>query len=385
MRQIFNRIFWVSLSVIISVSICSAQNEHTENKSVTVNGNSYSITQSAPGTLLKYVPATKIEHIDSLTVIGLMDERDFTYINHMENLKYLDLSSAYVTYEPSRKKDVKRDIEARKAISNILGEAVEAKRKEGKMDDLNYAANQVLVELMKASTDVNIDSDPCFLPKIENLKKLETVKMPRLAEWLDPNCFKDCRSLNILEWPENLKNISGGCFQNTAIKVLKFPSSLEHIKLTSWYDKTTFAGCDSITAVSFRDCINMSDFDPSNSAEVNLSYLEKALPNLTHIELSPNWRNRVRLGTWANKMIYYFIPSKLEEIYIDSRVAPVLVFDSPLPPDRFIAPEGLIWIYVPQGSLDDYYAAIGLDYKDVKFIEYRKDGDRYIAIEKSEE
>ena len=129
----------------------------------------------------------------------------------------------------------------------------------------------------------------------------------------------------------------------------------------------------------------MGNFDPSYSAEVNLSYLEKTLPNLTQIDLSPNWKKRLWLGTFAKKMIYYFIPSKMEEIYVDSRVAPVLVFDSPLPPDKFTARGGRVWIYIPKGSLEAYYGAIGLNYKDIVFVEYVKEGTEYKAVEKTEE
>lgn len=375
MKYLLNRLIYVLLITMSVNNLCLAQNMETG--TVQNNGNSYTITMTDPGTILNYLPATRIKEIDSLTVVGLMDERDFKYINHMEKLKYLDLTSAYVTYEPSRKQAVQNSKEAQAAIATYLGEALEAKKNAGEMDELRYEYNKFLAELMKKSASINVNTDPCFLPAIINLPLLETVKMPQLAEWLESKCFRNCTSLKNVEWSENIRKIKSGCFVNTAIEFVIFPKELREISFDTYGGaefKEPFTNCKNIKAFSFKKCNNLGKID--------LYRLIRDKPNLTEVFLAPSWKNAVWVYSRGNTVSYIF-PEKVNKITVEASdydPMPQLWFLSPTPPDVLMMNKREMYVIIPKGSLDAYYGAIGLDNDKIKFLEYTVEDGQYKII-----
>lgn len=343
------------------------------------NGITYNFVQEKPGTILSYIQAPEVEKIDSLTIVGLLDERDVAIINRMTDLKYLDLSNTYITYSPDRKKAIAEDRAARAAIAQLLGDAVEQKHKSGEMDDMSYSYNKTLTDLMMTSTEVNVGSDPCFVPTIKGLTKLRTVKLPLTARWIDRFGFSNCTNLENVELPELLEKIDEGCFQNTKISKLVFPATFYSLYCDPNNHKV-FVGCNNLSELDFSKCTKMKKLAPVQIAEINLCPFANYLPSLKIVRMSPSWTSRVRLGKeyGSGGSVVYYIPATISNLQVErygASDAPILKFSSSTPPARFNIQGGYgkkntppLKVYIPKGSLNDYYAVMAFDY-NIDFIE----------------
>ena len=57
----------------------------------------YNIKLEKPGTILDQLPIDMLNKVNSLTIIGILDENDIAIINKCKSLKFLDLSHCYTT------------------------------------------------------------------------------------------------------------------------------------------------------------------------------------------------------------------------------------------------------------------------------------------------
>ena len=340
-------------------------------------GLTYNFTQENPGKILDHIKITDIENIDSLTIIGLLDERDFKIINKMKNLKYLDLTNTYITYEPERRKKIQDDREAKAAIAKFLNNGIEEKRKNGEIDDLSYVYNKSLTELMVKSSEINFEKDYCIMPELTDMPVLITVKMPLRATIISNNAFNNCPSLSNISWPIALKKIEGGCFVNTAIKEFVFPGTLSNINFKdqpgpsqrdSYTRARTFEQSHYARIIDFSKCTDLQKFDIYN-------YLinDEFFGNLTEIKLPHNWKDYNIYGTKQGTT--YYINTQLDDIgIIISKYSPNIkvYFETPNAPKKAWVDnetEIKIKIYIPKGSLNEYYMAFDGNDK-VEFIEF---------------
>lgn len=335
------------------------------------NLKTYNIVCEEPGTILNQIPPQQLALVDSLTITGILDERDVKIIDQMKNLSYLDLSETYITYDPEHKKSIQADQYALALIGQLLNQAIDDQYKDGNMSTLNYKVNKSLTELMAASGSIDPKTDICFMPKVSDMPLLHTVKLPKLATEIQANAFVNCKSLKNIEWPDALTYIGPGCFAFcSSLKELVFPPKLYNISLKEVAKGyTAFEECDAVETIDMSQC---TDFIKEYGFKFG------GMPNLKEMRFPRNMKE-ITFKILGDQIIDFYIPNTLKKLVI-TRAEPtrtkkiykgavptgkgILHFASPIPPaDGGCRADKM---YIPKGSLTPYYSKYG---SEVEYIE----------------
>ena len=142
-------------------------------------------------------------------------------------------------------------------------------------------ASDALTETQCNHITTNIQL-PCFLRTIgryafNEILYIEEVNIPSSVTEIGDHAFQGQRNLKSIVIPEGIKEIPAGCFQNTGLKEIVLPKSLERIGNSSFYCETISWGLKHI---------------PSKLSEIVIP------DSVTHIETNA-FRGRENLATIA--------------------------------------------------------------------------------------
>ena len=206
---------------------------------------SLNITVERPGTIMSQLSQDMFIDVDSLTIKGLLYETDLNIISNCKYLSYLDLSHTYITYSPEELERQEKQNKEVYALFSLLGYANECAYQDNQVSTMDYQITQLYIESIKSGLDFDDAKQGCFIPSgsLNDMKSLKTVKLPLRASDIYTS-FKNCTSLENIEFPLYVKGIYGKAFQGcTSLKHVDFPNSVIAISSTAFY------GCDSIELV----------------------------------------------------------------------------------------------------------------------------------------
>ena len=157
------------------------------------------------------------------------DYCDFIYNDTQNETIYKINSDKPILYVPSTVKNISKDV--------LLGNT--------HVQYLYFEENSQLSFLEEAafnqSSLISISFKNCTL----------LTKLPSF-------CFNESRSLTSCIFPDNLKELSYGCFRLTSLQHVVFPDSLEKIESSNYNYHATFHECYNLTSVSFSFNSNLS-------------------------------------------------------------------------------------------------------------------------------
>ena len=319
------------------------------------------LTLKKGGSLLSYIKPDEFMDVDSLTITGIMYGSDIKIINEMKGLEYLDLSSAFITYSPQEKEDNKFNREFENAFVKMMSNINESKRTDKSISTTQYGQNKLLLEILKNTKDVEPNSDPCFVPTINELPNLKTVILPTLAQWISKGSFSNCQNLETVILPEYLKSIRESCFQHCVkLKKLSFPKTLSYIYMGD-HKNLPFFGCSSLEEIDFGKCALE---DPDKWYRFPEC---KALKKFVY----PNNTVEGKFSITNDLECEIFYPATLKTCSVStlnsSQGKSKLHFVSKIPPrNGGVSPERSPILYIPQGSLTEYYSVFGNGFKYVE-------------------
>ena len=306
----------------------------------------YNIKLEKPGTILDQLPIDMLNKVNSLTIIGILDENDIAIINKCKSLKFLDLSHCYTTLSEKLQKVRNSEKEFLHGLFQAAGELGEAQYRNGEIGVSDYLRSQVIAELGKNANDVKQGSDGCIIvmKAFKDMTNLEKVILPYRATIIEGDAFSGCTNLESVQFPLYLKQINGDAFLNCkSLKKVKISSAL------SFIHKTAFAGCTSLEVFDLGSSTTQEKVWRVilDSPKLKTAYLPKGILD---ISVTP-------------KAEECFIPSGVEQLHglFKGRT---LHFKGDTPPSvkepgyQSFAPQNCT-IYVPKGSLTPYYATMG--------------------------
>ena len=319
-----------------------------------------------PNSILSVLPIDKLPNIDSLTIIGYMYETDVEVLNDCKNLRYLDLSRAYITYSPEEKKNIQQSQEAFKALFSFLGVAADAKYHDGNMTTLDYAFTKGFTRLVSESPDQISEADNgCIIPSrsFQKMKCLETVILPYRASKIGELSFKYCSSLKNVVLPPHLKRIGAGCFHGCkSLQNIDIPASVKSIgradQGSGILDGEGSFTATGLTKLDLSKCVFDESTGPgglvkwSFTARDNEALKEIRVPQgITHLELTIPEKEG---------MTVYF-PASITYFRSSFRKNSTIHFKSMTPPkaDDYTYKIQNSNVYVPKGSTTAYYSAFG--------------------------
>lgn len=319
------------------------------------------LTLKNGGSLLSYIKPDELMDVDSLTITGIMYRSDIKIINEMKGLEYLDLSSAFITYSPQEKEDNKFNREFEEVFVKMMSNINESKRADKSISTTQYEQNKLLLEILKNTRDVEPNSDPCFVPTINELPNLKTVILPTLAQWISKGSFNNCQNLETVILPEYLKSIHESCFQHCVkLKKISFPQTLSYIYMGD-HKNLPFFGCSSLEEIDFGKCT----FDDPDKW---YRFPEcKSLKKFVY----PNNAVKGDFSITNDLECEIFYPATLKSCAVGTmNSAPgtaKLHFVSKIPPrNDGVSPKRSPILYIPQGSLTEYYSVFGNGFKYVE-------------------
>lgn len=308
-----------------------------------------------PGTILDKIPMEKLNKISSLTVIGFMDENDIEVLKECINLKKLDISNAYTTLSEELQKKRKANSAFLQGMIQAMGELSQKKYENGEIGTVDNLQVQLFADLVKGSSNVKKASVGCVIPtgSFSGMKHLETVILPVRASVIESKAFQDCPNLKEVMLPPYLKEIGTGAFAFCGnLKSIVFPKTLTTIGM---YDQQHTYG-KSAAASFVESGIENLDFSmcnfKSNAIDNSWSYRFHC-KNLKVVKL-PNI-NYIDVGFGSDSPVICYVPSSVKRLKIYDRTLKEIHFSSPNSPNLEDGLRNCI-IYVPKGSLTNYYA-----------------------------
>lgn len=155
-------------------------------------------------------------------------------------------------------------------------------------------ASTLLMNIVIPDNVISIDESAFY-----NMKKLESIILPRKLEYLDDNVFKGCQSLSTIFLPPNLISIGNYTFEDC--------TNLDHIELPN---KITNIGYS-----AFKGCTKLSSINiPTNMTKIE-GYTFFDCYNLCSITMSDNIQS-IGYGTFSgcSKLSSIEIPNKVKNI-----------------------------------------------------------------------
>jgi hypothetical protein len=307
-----------------------------------------------PGTILDKIPMEKLNKISSLTVTGFLNENDIEVLKECINLKKLDLSNAYTTLSEELQKKRKANSEFLQGMIQAMGELSQKKYENGEIGTVDNLQVQLFADLVKGSSNVKKASVGCVIPtgSFSGMKHLETVILPVRASVIESKAFQDCPNLKEVMLPPYLKEIGTGAFAFCKnLKSVAFPKTL--ISIGNYDQQHTYGKS---AAASFVETgIEKMDFSncsfESNAIDHSWTYRFHC-KNLKVIKL-PN-TDHIDVGFGSDSKVICYVPSSVMRLNISDKIKEIY-FYSPNPPYVEGGLSNCV-IYVPQGSLTNYYA-----------------------------
>ena len=309
-----------------------------------------------PGTILDKIPLKEFNKISTLSVTGFLDENDIEVIKEFINLKKLDLSNAYTTISEKLQKTRKANSAFLKGMIQAMGEMSQQKYENGEISTVDNLQVQLFSELVKGSSNVKNASIGCIIPtgSFSGMKYLETVILPVRASEIESKAFQNCPNLKEVIFPPYLKEIGTGSFAFCRnLKSIVFPKTLTTIGM---YDRQHTFG--ESAAASFVDSgVETIDFSrcsfESNAIDHSWSYRFHC-KKLKVVKLPKI--DTVDVGFGSDSRVICYVPSSVKSIrFLDNEKIKEIHFSSPNPPYMESGLSNCV-IYIPQGSLTQYYA-----------------------------
>lgn len=309
-----------------------------------------------PGTVLDKIPLKDLNKISSLSVTGFLNENDIEVLKECINLKKLDLSNAYTTLSEELQKKRKANSEFLRGMIQAMGELSQQKYENGEISTVDNLQVQLFADLVKGSSNVKKASVGCVIPtgSFSGMKHLETVILPVRASVIESEAFQDCPNLKDVKLPPYLKEIGTGAFAFCGnLKSIVFPKTLTTIGM---YDRQHDYGKSA--AASFVETgIEKMDFSncsfESNAIDHSWSYRFHC--KSLKVVCLPNF-DSVDVGFGSDSKVICYVPSSVKSLRIyDKNKIKEIHFYSPNPPYVEGGLSNCV-IYVPQGSMTNYYA-----------------------------
>ena len=306
--------------------------------------------------ILSVLPIEILPIIDSLTITGILNENDIEILKECAQLRYLDLSNAYTTLSQELQKKREANSAFLKGMIEAMGELSQQKYENGEISTIDNLQVQLFTELTKGSSNVKEANADCVIPSgsFSEMHNLEIVILPVRASVIESKAFQNCENLKEVILPPYLKKIGTGVFAFCGnLKSIVFPKTLTTIGM---YDRQHNLGKSA--AASFVETgIERMDFSncsfESNAIDHSWSYRFHCkklkvvgLPNIDSIDV----------GFGSDSQVVCYVPSSVKSLRLfDKNKIKEIHFSSLTPPNV----EGGLSnckIYVPQGSLTNYYA-----------------------------
>lgn len=308
----------------------------------------YSILLDKPNSILSILPVNKLSHIDSLTIAGIMFETDLIVLKGCNNLRYLDLSNAYITYSPEALQAQEEGRKFAAALASYMSSVADLKYIDYQMNTSDYLQVKAFVNGFGESAKATKAEKGCIVPRdaLRDMPKLETVILPLRASKIEDYVLLGCKALKTVKLPPYLREIG----QN----VLEKCESLEHLDIPSTV-------C--VIGKCFAYKTNVSKFDFSKCV-VKSNYLDSWDFYFVHApkELRlPSGSSIVSLETeWHTKLGALYVPASVTRVNYICNISEVHCI-SPNPPAMNNKGGSVkdITFYIPKGSTTAYYAAFG--------------------------
>lgn len=307
------------------------------------------INVEKPGTILSYISPEDVPFIESLTVSGRLYTTDVEIINKAYSLKYIDLSNTIITLTPEEKEKAKADDELALSLLGNIGTLAEAQYANYEISTVDYLSAKAFSEFISKIGKQGKPVGDCIVPReaFAGLKKLETIKLPILAQRINRGACANCPSLTTVELPKYLKAISNDVFANcTSLQEIDFPRTLNHIsrKNTQLSLGTAFYGCP-LRKIDFSMC-EIGDMEGRS--------------------FSPT--EELRYPKTKNKYSYYGEKAGVKVYFTDmisdvSATGQELHFTNPVPPTGYA--KNCV-IYCPKDSKTAYYSKFGASNKYIE-------------------
>ena len=307
------------------------------------------INVEKPGTILSYISPEDVPFIESLTVSGHLYTTDVEIINKAYSLKYLDLSNTIITTTPEEKEKAKADNAFAVALLSSIGALAEAQYSNGEISTVDYLSAKAFTEIISTIGKQGKAIDDCIVPSgaFAGLKKLETIKLPILAQRINRGACANCPSLTSVQLPKYLEEISNNVFENcTSLYEIEIPSTLSYISRVNYTYGwgTAFSGCP-LRKIDLSKC--------------NIDDMEGRYFSPTEELRYPKTKNEYRHNSEKAGVKVYFT----DMISDVSATGQELHFTNPVPPT---GDAKNCVIYCPKDSKTAYYSRFGASNKYIE-------------------
>lgn len=309
----------------------------------------FNINVEKPGTILSYISPEDVPFIESLTVSGHLYTTDVEIINKAYSLKYLDLSNTIITTTPEEKEKAKADNAFAVALLSSIGALAEAQYSNGEISTVDYLSAKAFTEIISTIGKQGKAIDDCIVPSgaFAGLKKLETIKLPILAQRINRGACANCPSLTSVQLPKYLEEISNNVFENcTSLYEIEIPSTLSYISRVNYTYGwgTAFSGCP-LRKIDLSKC--------------NIDDMEGRYFSPTEELRYPKTKNEYRHNSEKAGVKVYFT----DMISDVSATGQELHFTNPVPPTGYA--KNCV-IYCPKDSKTAYYSRFGASNKYIE-------------------
>lgn len=317
---------------------------------------SLDITLTEPGTIMSQIKREMFNRISSLTITGVLYETDMSVIGSFSRLKYLDLSRAYPTYSPEKRKEIEAEGLALNAIFSMISDQSQQKYKKREIstEENNYV--QVVSKLVLEANQDSKNEIYSLIPRgfCAGLKSLETVKLPSHIAVMFADAFSGCSKLTDINIPQYINEIRSGVLSGTKLRKVVFPESLYRVD----YNEPPFSNCPELEELDFSKC-------QFRDQRWKITFTN--CPNLKIVRIAGNTNSLIRnpiedkyqskSEIFFNASIGYIERSMYNQtIHFTGKKPPVNSFGS-----AHYSIENCI-IFIPEGTMTSYHS---LDYSNM--------------------
>ena len=253
----------------------------------------YEFVLDEPSSLKNFINNTNAKKIVTLTLKGIMDDREFAILRQCKNLKYLDLTYLFAKKSAQTQEQEKEDREFLLALIGASAELAEAKEKEDMNNGIGDAGRMLQASFGKAYIDQvfeqeknkKVVADPnCYIPKdaFEGLNALEEIHFPLQLKTLKthlPNSIKN------VVLPDGIEYIGRGVFAGTKISEFIAPKALKKIGAYAFSNckelkiiDLKFSSVVDIGEYGFKGCKELQEFHGSKCLKTMGPYAFNEVP-----------------------------------------------------------------------------------------------------------